>query len=281
MYFHIHTCIGESAIMATPESETTQPEPKPQTDAIAPPTPDALTETRTDRLIIRTGRPSKLFLKVMRQADKRYLITWDEKGTYPLGLLRPSRFNTKFHMFGKAPAVVTSNGWVFGWWSLYAAAKMGTKAGLHGSYPTQFLERALALFPDAKDVLHVPSGSLHHLPEGHVTMDAMTDSVRQPMVIGDCCKQIPFPDESFDLILADPPYSPVDSKLYGCPPFRTMGFLRQAHRVLRPGGYLGFLHIHLPQIRKPESLKWRMRGVITITLGSHKKARVFSLWQRI
>jgi hypothetical protein len=267
--------------MATPELPVKQSVPEPQTESIASPTPNPFTETGNGRLIVRTGRPSKLFLTAMQDAQKRYLMTWDEKGTYPLGLLRPSRFNSKFHKFGKAPAVVTSNGWVYGWWSLYAAAKMGTKSGLHGSYPPQFLERALSLFPGAKDILHVPSGSLHDLPEGHVTMDVKTDDVRKPMVAGDCCNQIPFRDESFDLILADPPYSPVDSKLYGCPPFRTMGFLREAQRVLRPGGYLGFLHIYLPQVRKPENLKWRMRGVITVTLGSHKKGRMFSLWQRI
>jgi SAM-dependent methyltransferase len=137
------------------------------------------------------------------------------------------------------------------------------------------------LFPAAKDILHVPSGTLGHLPAGHVTMDMKSDATRNPMIIGDCCQQIPFPNGSFDLILSDPPYSREDSKLYGCPPFRTMAFFREAHRVLRPGGYLGFLHLHLPQIRKPEDQKWRMRGVITVTLGSHKKARAFSLWQKI
>jgi SAM-dependent methyltransferase len=265
--------------MTTP-SGTPQPEPKPQSEAFAP-----FTTTDNDPLIaskaVRPRRISRKGYELMQEARKRYLITWDEKGTHPLGLLRPSHFNSKFHMVGKAPGVVLSSGWVYGWWSLYAASKTGTAGRLHGSYPRQFLKSALALFPGAKDVLHVPSGTLENLPPGHVTMDLMSDSVRKPMIIGDCCKSIPFPDESFDLILSDPPYSYEDSKLYGCPAFRTMTFFREAHRVLRPGGYLGFLHLHLPQIRKPEDTNWRMRGVITITLGSHKKARVFSLWQRI
>jgi hypothetical protein len=229
----------------------------------------------------RPRRMSKRMMNAMTEARKRRLITWDEKRVHPLGLVRPSRFNSKFHCTGKVPALVVSKGWVYGWWSLYAASKMGTKGRLHGSYPRQFLPRALSLFPGAKDILHVPSGTLGNLPAGHVTMDMKSDDTRKPMVVGDCCEEIPFPDGSFDLILSDPPYSPADSELYGCPPFRTMAFFREAHRVLRPGGYLGFLHLHLPQVRKPDDKKWRMRGVITITLGSHKKARAFSLWQRI
>ncbi len=242
-------------------------------------------EGLASRIAVRTAsRPrwmSKGIMKVIDEARKRRLITWNEKDAQPIGLLRPSHFNSKFHLTGKAPALVVSKGWVYGWWSLYAAPKTGTKGRLHGSYPRQFLERALSLFPKAKDILHVPSGTLGNLPTGHVTMDMKSDATRDPMIIGDCCKNIPFPDASFDLILSDPPYSPKDSKLYGCQPFRTMDFFREAYRVLRPGGYLGFLHLHLPQIRKPEDKKWRMRGVITITLGSHKKARAFSLWQRL
>src|SRR3954470_19380812 len=99
-------------------------------------------------------------MKMIDEARKRRLITCNEKDSQPLGLLRPSHFNSKFHLAGKAPALVVSKGWVYGWWSLYAASKTGSKGRLHGSYPPQFLQRALSLFPGAKSILHAPSGTL-------------------------------------------------------------------------------------------------------------------------
>ncbi|KKK80188.1 hypothetical protein LCGC14_2825980, partial [marine sediment metagenome] len=61
-----------------------------------------------------------------------------------------------------------------------------------------------------------------------------------------------FEDESFDLILSDPPYTKKDSEIYGCPPFPIRKFVKEAHRVLRKGGYLGMLHTYYPSYRKAD-----------------------------
>jgi len=80
---------------------------------------------------------------------------------------------------------IQDKGWAYGVW--YCGTSF-TKVKLYGQYPPTFLKRALAPFPDAKDVLHAPSGSLVDLPGGHVTLDMYEDDVRKPLraIAGRC-----------------------------------------------------------------------------------------------
>lgn len=110
---------------------------------------------------------------------------------------------------------IADKGWCYGVW--YCGTSF-TKVNLYGQYPPTFLKRASALFPKAVNVLHAPSGSLADLPVGHVTMDMYEDDVRKPMFQGNC-EAMPFNENSFDLVLSDPPYSEEDSRLYGCAKF--------------------------------------------------------------
>ena len=166
--------------------------------------------------------------------------------------------------FKRYPVSVEDKGWAYGVW--YCGTSF-TKAKMYGAYPPTFLRRALALFPSAADVLHAPSGSLIGLPEGHVTLDFYEDGVRKPMLKGDCGK-MPFPPESFDLILSDPPYSEEDSRLYGCAKFPEKKFLEESHRILRPGGYLGFLAYHYPSHRRRD---WKLCGLFAVVTGFSRR----------
>ena len=175
--------------------------------------------------------------------------------------------------FPKYPVTVEDKGWVYGVW--YCGTSWD-KVRLHGQYPPTFLKRAMALFPDAGRVLHAPSGSLVGLPAGHVTLDAIRDDVRRPMFVGDCAA-LPFPCASFDLILSDPPYTKEDSARYGCAPFPARKFMAESRRVLRPGGYLGFLHTSYPSYRRAE---WRLVGLICVVTGFLRATRMFSIFAR-
>ena len=150
---------------------------------------------------------------------------------------------------------------------------------MHGQYPPGFLKRALALFPDAVDVLHAPSGTLksEDLPAGHVTFDKIKDDVRRPDHEGDC-KDLPFPDSSFDFVLSDPPYSKKDSEIYNCPPFPLGKFIKESRRVLRPGGHLGMLHTYYPSYRKKE---WKLVGLIAVVTGFQRATRMFSILEKL
>lgn len=167
---------------------------------------------------------------------------------------------------------IADKDWCYGVW--YCGTSF-TKVKLYGQYPPTFLKRATALFPEAKRVLHAPSGSLEGLPEGHVTMDMYQDDVRKPMFQGDVAA-MPFADSSFDLVLSDPPYSEEDSRLYGCAKFPEKKFMAECRRVLAPGGYVGFLAYHYPSYKREE---WRLRGLFAVVTGFSRRTRMFSVFE--
>jgi len=172
--------------------------------------------------------------------------------------------------FPRYPMTVEDKGWVYGVWYCGTAWQ---RVVLHGQYPPGFLKRALALFPEANDILHCPSGTV----EGPgVTVDLVTDEVRRPQVQASA-DAIPLPDSSFDLILSDPPYTKEDSARYGCPPFPLRGFMREARRLLRPGGHLGMLHTYYPSYRRRD---WRLVGLIAVVTGFQRATRMFSIFEK-
>ena len=169
--------------------------------------------------------------------------------------------------FPRFPVTVNDKGWVYGVW--YCGTSW-QKVSLYGQYPPTFLKRALALFPEAVDILHCPSGTI---TGPGMTVDLVRDKVRRPQIIASADK-LPFSKGSYDLILSDPPYSVDDSKKYGCDRFPLNGFMKEAHRVLRVGGHLGMLHLYYPSYRRKD---WKLEGLIMVITGFMRKARVFSI----
>jgi SAM-dependent methyltransferase len=168
------------------------------------------------------------------------------------------------------PMTVRDKGWVYGVWYCGTA---WDRVKLYGQYPPTFLARALALFPQAQDVLHIPSGTI----EGNgVTVDRMVDDVRKPMIVADA-GALPFRGETFDLVLSDPPYSREDSAKYGCPPWPQKKAMAEAHRVLRVGGHLGVLHLRYPSYRRKD---WELVGLIAVVTGFQRATRIFSLFEK-
>lgn len=166
---------------------------------------------------------------------------------------------------------VEDKGCIYGVW--YCGTSWH-KSRLHGEYPPTFLERALALFSDAKDILHCPSGTVM---EPGLTIDRVRDDIRCPQIVADA-GALPLASNTIDLVLSDSPYSDEDSKMYGCPPFPQKKFMQEAQRVLRRGGYLGMLHLYLPPYRKSEL---KLVGTIAVLTGSCRAVRLFSIFERL
>jgi SAM-dependent methyltransferase len=145
---------------------------------------------------------------------------------------------------------------------------------LYGEYPGNFLTRALAVFPNAKDILHCPCGSVSG---PGITVDIKRESYVQPQIIADA-SALPFRDECFDLILSDPPYTEADAKIYGCEKFPMGKFMAESWRILKNGAYLGILHIWYPAFKRG---RWKIVGAIGVMTGFARQIRVFSIFQKI
>lgn len=169
--------------------------------------------------------------------------------------------------FPKYPPPRADERWMDGMWILGNSYK-GT--GYYGAYPGNYLKRVMSLFPDAQRILHLFSGSLPAGP--YVRFDMKDADIR-----GDA-HALPFEEDAFDLIVADPPYEPQHAARYGMPMINRRKVLGQCSEVLEAGGYLVWLDTMLPMFRKTE-LHWC--GSFGIVVSTNHRFRVCSIFKRV
>lgn len=154
------------------------------------------------------------------------------------------------------------------------------KSGFYGSYPPSYLARVAALFPDVNPMnhaegrlttLHVFSGSL---PAGDYVRCDINQDVELRCNVYDL---EPETAGTFDLLLADPPYSAADGAHYGTGGVDRRRAMAALARVTRVGGHLAWLDTCWPMHSKKD---WLTVGRILVQRSTNHRSRVLSIFER-
>lgn len=145
----------------------------------------------------------------------------------------------------------------------------------YGSYPPSYLDRVYSLFPNHRQVLHLFSGKVNS--EIGVRFDLREDVGAD--VVGDAhyiSKY--FPEDTFDLVIADPPYSKEDAKEYGTSLPVSWKVLREVYPIVQPDGFVVWLSTKPPMYRGD---MWKLAGLIGLHVGTNKVFRAVTILQSI
>ena len=114
---------------------------------------------------------------------------------------------------------------------------------IFGQYPKALIGKLVPWLRCARhEILHVCSGAL---PPGEGIRVDLREAAK-PDILADG-RDLPLEDGSVAAVLIDPPYTPQYAKdLYGVEYPRPSHLLREAARVVRPSGRIGFVHYLVP-----------------------------------
>lgn len=178
-----------------------------------------------------------------------------------------------------APRVVSGcNGreWLEGFWIF--GNDYRSKSGYYGSYPPNYLARIMALFPDATRGLHLFSGSIKPCATFDC-FDRRTGEGTSANIIGELAtfdEAIGNRLGTYDLVLADPPYSVEDAERYGCAMVDRKKALDCARRAARPGGFIAWMDQAMPMYRKDQL---RLCGLIACHRSTNHRFRCVAIFQ--
>ncbi len=144
----------------------------------------------------------------------------------------------------------------------------------YGGYPAGYLRRIRALFPEKQRILHLFSGKvdLAALPGDTVDINPGL----KPTYVDDAQQLENVPLETYDLILADPPYSVEDAERYQTSMIKRNTVMRVLQRV-SPGTHIVWLDQVLPMYRKDE---FKLYGIINIVKSTNHRVRNAFIFRR-
>jgi len=178
------------------------------------------------------------------------------------------RVNNYHNKFPKYSKLLINNNVIEGIWVM--GNNYTTKTSLYGAYPYGYLERIHSLFPLIPNkTLHLFSGSLPDSNEyDKVDYNTGLDAETFSDII---------PHDTYELILADPPYSIEDCDHYGCCMVKRNVVFKECLNVMKKGGFLIWLDQVLPNYKKDE---WNIVGRIGMVKSTNHRFRVITIFQK-
>jgi len=168
---------------------------------------------------------------------------------------------------------ISEDGRVVGTWIMGNDYRV--RSAYYGGYPAGYLRRIRALFPDKRRVLHLFSGKvdLQALPGDTVDINPRLC----PTYTDDAQTLTRVPLRSYDLVLADPPYSLEDAERYQTTMIRRNTVLR-ALQAVSPGTHIVWLDQVLPMYRKDA---FAIDGVIGMVKSTNHRFRMVTIFRRL
>ena len=168
---------------------------------------------------------------------------------------------------------VAADGRVVGTWIMGNDYRV--KSTYYGGYPAGYLRRIKALFPDKQKVLHLFSGKVDTALFPGDTVDIL--AANNPTYVDDAQTLTKVPLHSYDLVMADPPYSVEDCEHYQTTMIKRNVVMRSLGERCSPGAHVVWLDQVLPMYHKDQ---WAMEAVIGMVKSTNHRFRVITIFRR-
>jgi len=145
----------------------------------------------------------------------------------------------------------------------------------YGGYPAGYLRRVRALFRDKQRVLHLFSGKVDLTALPGDTVDI--NPALKPTYLDDAQTLSKVPLKTYDLILADPPYSVEDAERYQTTMIKRNAVMRALQGVAE-GTHIVWLDQVLPMYRKDA---FAIDAVIGMVKSTNHRFRVVTIFRRL
>jgi hypothetical protein len=147
------------------------------------------------------------------------------------------------------------------------------QSAYYGGYPAGYLRRVKSLFPDKSRVLHLFSGKVDTEVMPGATVDINPENAPDYVDDAQTLEKVPLP--SFDLVLADPPYSVEDCERYQTTMVKRNKVMAALGTRLSAGAHVVWLDQVLPMFRKDQ---FNLVGVIGMVKSTNHRFRVVTIF---
>jgi hypothetical protein len=186
---------------------------------------------------------------------------------------RIASYETAFPNFPTGVLHISSDGRVSG--TFVMGQNFTVKSTYYGGYPHGYLKRMRALFPDKTRALHLFSGKVDIETFPGDTVDI--NNANAPTYVDDAQTLLTVPLESYDIVLADPPYSVEDCDHYQTTMVKRNVVMKALQR-LPVGAHVVWLDQVLPVFRKSH---FAIRGVVGMVKSTNHRFRVITIFERV